>query len=101
MVMFEILALQMPYSGMNDAQIADCMRENKRPELPAIIANDPAYAGLIELHHKCISFNPYVVLDDCYYIIVVVVWSCVFNVRFRLERPDAGQVKEALVSLRS
>lgn len=59
MVMFEILALQMPYSGMNDAQIADCMRENKKPELPAIIAQDPAYAPLIELHQKCISFNPY------------------------------------------
>jgi len=75
MVMFEILALQMPYSGINDAQIADCMRDNRKPELPAVIANDPAYAALIELHQKCISFNP-------------------------LERPDSSQVKEALVSMR-
>jgi len=75
MLLYELLALQLPYTDMNEAQISEYVRLGVPPTLPPAVYDDPGFKPLLNLHLACISLNP-------------------------SERPDATRVKQLLIDMK-
>jgi regulator of replication initiation timing len=74
MVLYEIMALHIPFWDKNDAEIANYMHEGVRPPLPDAIAKSPAYTPLVALFNLCTASDP-------------------------SDRPDVGTVKAKLADM--
>jgi len=55
MILYELLCLKMPYSGMNPMRIPMMVLQGQLPDPPEV---DTTYSDIVKLYLKCVSFKP-------------------------------------------
>lgn len=55
MVLYELLAMKMPYYGMNPMRIPMMVLQGQKPDPPNV---GESYKSLVELYENCIEFKP-------------------------------------------